>query len=582
MSNASWEPQHFSIVTLDIEGFGSPTRTDPIRAGLRSTLKLITDSASGSLREPNPVHASGDTGDGSWLIFASRVPKSRIISAFLPTLETELRHHNLTASTAALLRLRVGVHHGELIKDGGGYSGEALNHTFRIIDNGVVRQALLASPAHLVAAISNDFFEKVIKPGYGSLDAEAFAPVHVQTKETATIVWVSSNAANPNTSANLSMSQAMLNVDRTNQRVLTIGDLPPTSLYLPVTDVHNARLYGRTFPGAPIRQHIEAGLLLSEKIVLHCADAYRSREVADALDDFTSCVEAGDILFLLGENAQVPGVHFRSYIDYKVEQYSKSSYGKRDVASLTEVDDDAADRAENLLRMSPFALIRGFSGTDGFIRAAKMDMQPGESIAIREHFVSSLVGRLSLTIRQLLDLTQLGHDGSLTRVVADDSTVGLLQGEVERLASHNSFSRQTFLEAIRRRTGLAAADPLDPIFEERVSLVHLMGTLGGLTHMEITNRRDRMSLYYYGNLVDHLSILAEVPHPATFGTRLVLELRALPNWWAFVAHHLRLAGDAAHRVAFGEVPIDLSAAYRWSRRIPEFESIRSVVRHHWG
>lgn len=221
MSNASWEPQHFSIVTLDIEGFGSPTRTDPIRAGLRTTLRALLRNAVAALPTDNPIFADGDTGDGNWLIFETRLPKPRLITDFVPRLETELRHYNRTASSAARLRLRVGVHHGELIRDGSGYS-------------------------------------------------------------------------------------------------------------------------------------------------------------------------------------------------------------------------------------------------------------------------------------------------------------------------------------------------------------------------EVSNRRDRLSLYYYGSLMDHLSLLAEVPNPVSFGTSLVLELRALPNWGAFVAHHLRLVGGATQRVAFGEAATDLSPSFRWSRRIPEFEPIRSVVRHHWG
>jgi hypothetical protein len=567
---------------MDIEGFGSTTRTDPIRAGLRRALEEIVNEALGRLDGRTSLHANGDTGDGMWIIFAATLPKTRVVERFVPDIEMLLRHYNDAASTAAQLRLRIGLHHGEVIPDAGGYSGEVMNHAFRIIDNDIARKALSASSKNAILVVSGDFYDKIIKPGFGSINSAAYAPLEITNKETTTIVWLQSTdhpsaipAAKP-----FSASQAVLSVDRADQRVLTIGDLPPTSLYVAITDIHNMRLYERGYPEAPIRQQLEAALLLAEKVVIHCADPYRSKLVAEAVGTLMPCVEAGDLLFLLGENAQDPKSHFRSYIDYKVDQYGKSRYGRRDVASLTNVDDNAIIRAEELLNRSPFALIRGFSGNEGFVRCAKGDLQPSESITIREHFPSSIVSRLSLTIRQLLDLTQFDADGSLRRLVADEYTIGLLQAEIDRLAGHNSFSRQILLEAIRQGVKLGPDNPLDEIFEERVSLVHLKGTLGPLTHLEVTSRRDRLSPYYYGRLIEHLGFLAEVPHPQSFGHALVLQLRALPNWWSFASYHLRLVTDAILRQSAGEAA-DPSTSYQWSRRMLDFESIRSVVRDHW-
>ncbi|MBE1502744.1 hypothetical protein H4696_009844 [Amycolatopsis lexingtonensis] len=574
-------------MTLDIEGFGSKTRTDPIRAGLRRTLEAIVESATSLLHTDEPLVANGDTGDGKWMLFSPNVPKTELIMTLLPGLETRLRHHNSTASSAATIRLRIGVHHGELIKDDAGYSGEALNHAFRIIDNGAARQALRASSTSSVPVFSSDFYDKIIRPGYGSIDPAEFAPIRVENKETSTVVWIKratqpldQEFAPPPSLPKADPATSTLG-ERTRKQVLTISDLPPTSLYVAISDIHNARLYGRGLPEAPVRQHIEAALLLANKIVVHCADPYRSKTVADTITELLPCVEAGDLLFLLGENVEDPTSHFRGYLDYKIDQYGKSRYGSRDVKSLTEVDGDATERTEALINRSPFALIRGFSGADGFIRAARDDLQPGESITIREHYNSSAVSRLSLTLRQLLDLTHLGHDGSLSRTVAHEEAVGALQADVERLAGHFSFSRQILMEALRHGTGLSHNHPLDEVFEERVSLVHLIGTIGPLTHTEVTHRRDRLSPYYYHHLLDHLSLLAEAPLPKTFGSKLVLELRALPGWWHFASHHLRLVADAIHRQVAGERAVDLGNSYRWSRRKPEFEPIRSIVRSHW-
>src|SRR5262245_40007710 len=126
VSNAGWEPQHFSILTSDIEGFGSTTRSDPIRAGLRRTLHQIMDEAIGTVDQTPSVAGKGDTGDGMWILFSPALPKTQIIERIVPNIEVQLRHYNNAASTAARLRLRMGLHHGELIRDDNGYSGEPL------------------------------------------------------------------------------------------------------------------------------------------------------------------------------------------------------------------------------------------------------------------------------------------------------------------------------------------------------------------------------------------------------------------------------------------------------------------------
>ncbi|MEV6416783.1 hypothetical protein [Kribbella sp. NPDC051718] len=184
-------------------------------------------------------------------------------------------------------------------------------------------------------------------------------------------------------------------------------------------------------------------------------------------------------------------------------------------------------------------------------------------------------------MRQLLDLSYQGSDGGLSRVVADSGTVGKIQADVNRLANHNSFSRQILMEAIRGGAGIEDTDPVYEAFEERISLLHLAGTIGGLPHMEVTNRRDRLSVYYYGHLLDHLSALSEVPHPDRFGADLVMELRSLPIWRFFATHHIRLVSHLIHQMRDEPSTGDPVSGFVWSRRIPDFDGIRTVVRRHW-
>ncbi|MEV6416784.1 hypothetical protein [Kribbella sp. NPDC051718] len=331
MNNALWEPRHHAILTIDIEGFGSPTRTDPIRAGLRRTLDDLIRTGLERMPYSDPVAAEGDTGDGKWILLRSDIPKTSLLQDFVPSLETGLRHHNRSASTAAALRLRVGIHHGEVTVDDQGYSGEQLNLAFRIIDNDVIRDALKTTRNDSVVAVSDDFFQKIVKPGYGSLDPDDFAPVMINVKETSTVVWVNSPVDISNPARPAPTAVPATATRDTEPQVITLHDLPPSTLYVAITDIHNAALYRRRFPEAPIEQHLEAALLLADKAVVHCADPHRSSQVASTLVELLPCTTAGDLLYLLGENAQNPRTHFRGYIDFKIHQYGKSDLGQRDV-----------------------------------------------------------------------------------------------------------------------------------------------------------------------------------------------------------------------------------------------------------
>lgn len=99
--------------------------------------------------------------------------------------------------------------------------------------------------------------------------------------------------------------------------------------------------------------------------------------------------------------------------------------------------------------------------------------------------------------------------------------------------------------------------------------------------MEVTNRRDRLSVYYYQHLLDHLSTLSEMRHPNRFGAELVMELRALPIWRFFASHHIRLVSHLNHQMRDEPQMGEASDMFTWSRRIPEFDAVRAVVRRYW-
>src|ERR687887_463549 len=89
------------------------------------------------------------------------------------------------------LRLRVAVHEGHVLADAHGHSGEAVNHTFRLLDAQAARAMLAGYPdADAVLIISDTLYQEVVRHAYQGLDPAVWQPVGVHAKETRTRGWV--------------------------------------------------------------------------------------------------------------------------------------------------------------------------------------------------------------------------------------------------------------------------------------------------------------------------------------------------------------------------------------------------------
>lgn len=184
------EPSYRSIVAVDIEGFGDPSRDDPVRMVLRKTLgdqlTLALDRAGIDLG----LTERFDTGDGCFLVLDPRVSKARLLDAAVWFLPTTLGRWNQRVADPARFRLRVAVNAGELLRDSSGWVGEALNTTFRLLNAGVVKAALRASAVPLALVVADAVYQGIIRHGHGSSDPEAYVPVGIAEKETDATAWL--------------------------------------------------------------------------------------------------------------------------------------------------------------------------------------------------------------------------------------------------------------------------------------------------------------------------------------------------------------------------------------------------------
>jgi hypothetical protein len=186
----SVQPEHRSILGVDIEGFGRLGRTDPIRVQIRRQLsQLLVGAFLRAGVETQRYHMT-DTGDGFLITVGSEVPKSRLLEPFIPWLADRLEAANRRVSRAERIRLRVVLHAGEVLRDPQPNIGQAVILASRLLDAEELRACLAATSAPLVLIVSDWIYQEVVRHRYATVDPSGYRPVRVRAKETNTLAWV--------------------------------------------------------------------------------------------------------------------------------------------------------------------------------------------------------------------------------------------------------------------------------------------------------------------------------------------------------------------------------------------------------
>jgi hypothetical protein len=304
--------------------------------------------------------------------------------------------------------------------------------------------------------------------------------------------------------------------------------------------------------------------------------------VARLCTDYSEAIADGSLLFLLGENAIDPAADFKAYIDLRVREYGQSPYGSKDLASLSNLPGESWEFAKDFLASAPVALTRGYSGGERFVRLITKDFQPGEMLVIHEHPPASLVPTLSLTLRQLLSIRRADSRGRGKAILATDDDLGKLHEAIARSASHSTMSRQILLAAIEERVPrLLDNQYLHARVRERISVLHLRATAGGLSFMEMSHRRDYLSPYYYQHLLTHLTVLADVQHPGSIGARAVLRLRQVPEWERFRESHLAALARVESLKACHDDETGMADLFVESRHKSRFAPVAAILQEEW-
>ena len=179
------DAHHVSMVLVDVERFGDPTRTDNDHLSVRRGVYSALNSAFTDSQIPWAECTVRDLGDGAMVLVPPAVSKNRLVARLPGRLVHALRQHNQDCEPPSRARLRLALHAGEVHMDDHGFTGDALNYAFRLLDAPAAKEALKAADGDLLVIVSEALYRGVVRH-----DPEAYRSIECQHKETTAIAWI--------------------------------------------------------------------------------------------------------------------------------------------------------------------------------------------------------------------------------------------------------------------------------------------------------------------------------------------------------------------------------------------------------
>jgi hypothetical protein len=190
------EPVYRALFAVDVESSGG--RDNHSSVVIREALFDALRNAFAASSIDWDVCAKEDTGDGMTVLVPPDFPKPRLVFPLLEQLEARLRQHNRGAGAATRIRVRVGLHAGDVrIDKFGSATGRPKVLLARLLDSAPVKAALAQAPetTAVMLIVSDLFYEDVVCQGNLGIDPDGFVPVTVRVKETEERAWL--RAAEP-------------------------------------------------------------------------------------------------------------------------------------------------------------------------------------------------------------------------------------------------------------------------------------------------------------------------------------------------------------------------------------------------
>ncbi|MFD5093589.1 hypothetical protein ACFWMR_23505 [Amycolatopsis thailandensis] len=170
-----------TIVVVDVVGFTAPDRNSLDRLAVRQGMYEVLKTAFAESGVDFDSCVCDDRGDGALVLLPPGTTKSLVADRLPDRMVAALRRYNHTRTPQARMLLRVSFNSGEVLNDGNGWVGDAVDTAFRILDAQTVKDAF-AESGRMIAFISSErFFTDVIEKDPG-LVPESYHALPVTVK----------------------------------------------------------------------------------------------------------------------------------------------------------------------------------------------------------------------------------------------------------------------------------------------------------------------------------------------------------------------------------------------------------------
>jgi class 3 adenylate cyclase len=184
------EPVHRTIVVFDIADFAHPRRTDPARLRLRHHLyALIRQTLVAAGIDPRQA-PQVDLGDSVMALFDPNIPTTRVAGLVGGDLGASLAELNRQLPSDERLRLRIALHHGEVLVDEHGFVGAALVEACRLSNASALRERFDATAADMALIVSDQVWRQLVGFKAEPLDPGAHHPIALSSHGTTTRAWL--------------------------------------------------------------------------------------------------------------------------------------------------------------------------------------------------------------------------------------------------------------------------------------------------------------------------------------------------------------------------------------------------------
>ncbi len=172
---------------LDVVGYGA--RSAPLRSDVQRRLpRLVSTMLLQSGMALESVEHEW-TGDGINVVIPADADPTVALPLLLRTLAALLGQDNARGDDRMRLRMSVGI--GLVENSTAGFGGPMIIEMSRMVNSAALRSSLEAYPrADLVAAISDQVYSAIIRPGYPGIPGTQFTRVDVAEKEYRAPAWI--------------------------------------------------------------------------------------------------------------------------------------------------------------------------------------------------------------------------------------------------------------------------------------------------------------------------------------------------------------------------------------------------------